>query len=596
MARIPEEVVRDIRAKAKIEDVIGHYLDVEKKGRNYVALCPFHDDHDPSLSISVDKQVFKCFACGAAGDVFGFVQKYEQVDYPTAIRKVAELIGYSYDFGPAYRQPEFVETPLHKAMREAVVFCQHELNSRAGAGMREYLHHRQLTDDIIERYQMGYNPPDNVMHTFLSRKGYEDKVLIEANLARLTDRGVQDVFKDRLMIPIHDAQGHPIAFTARTLDPNVPSKYINTTDTPLFKKSEVLFNFHRAGEPIRRQKQAILCEGPMDVIAFDRAGLANAVCSMGTSCTKGQLAALRRLTGNLLLAFDGDDAGQNAIYKVGRLAQQQGFAVMVLNNPGKADPDEIVNQQSGRALAGMAAKPKTWMEFIFDYFRGRFDLNNYTQKKQFAQAVLQEIGGLSDRFDRDHYLQQLAALTGFSASALQAEAPRPAAPDDAGSVVTVRPAGTLPSGLRNAENTILRQMMVSARQCHVFMDELGMLPDQKANELAHYLIDYYHGRDEFVLADFIGSLENEELRSMAIGISEDPLLVAQANPKVMQDAIGRVRISLLEEQIAKLKTELESYSDPHVQSSISTQIAGLRRQQNAIRRASRVSKKERDAE
>ncbi|MBQ4252059.1 MAG: DNA primase, partial [Erysipelotrichaceae bacterium] len=186
MARIPEEVISDIRRKARIEEVIGHYIEVQKKGSRYVAVCPFHDDHDPSLNISPDKKIFKCFVCSTAGDVFSFIMKFENVDYITAVRKAAELSNYDYDFGSLSPQSSFKETSLHKIMRESVIFCQHELNSQAGERFLKYLQKRQLNEETIEKYQFGYNPDNDALYTFLSRKGYEDRDIVAANMARLT--------------------------------------------------------------------------------------------------------------------------------------------------------------------------------------------------------------------------------------------------------------------------------------------------------------------------------------------------------------------------------------------------------------------------
>ena len=582
MAQIPAEVINDIRSKAHIEDIISHYIETIKKGNNYVAVCPFHDDHDPSLHISADKQIFKCFVCDTAGDVFSFVQKYENIDYPSAIRKVAELINYHYDFGDVRNTDTFRETPLHKVLAEAVNFCRHELNSEAGAPVKGYLYNRKLNDQIIEKYQMGFNPSNNVLYNFLSRKGYKDSDIIEANLARLTDRGIQDVFYNRLMIPIHDASGHPIGFTARSLDPKAESKYINTNETPLFHKSDVLFNYHRASESARKEKKMILAEGPMDVMAFDRAGIANAVCSMGTACTKGQLQQIHRLTGNLVLAFDGDRAGQNAIFKTGRLAQSMGFKVSVLNNTTDLDPDEIVNKFGGDRLKTMVSNARSWIEFIFDFYQKVYDLKNYSSKKEFSQKILEEINGLSDSFDRDNYLYQLSNITGFPVSVLSGDAKdtRPVRPvKDTTTPVTVK---RTMDGTTIAEWIILKQMMRSQQMCEIFKRDLNELRSAEADKLAKKIDEYYRRNETLVISDFVGTLEDDKLKNLVFEIESSEVVSDDINEKVFHQAMVKIRISRIKDEIAYNKKQSQFYTDEKVKTSYAIKNAELKREMDAL--------------
>ncbi len=590
MPQIPAEVINDIRNKARIEDIISHYIETIKKGNNYVAVCPFHDDHDPSLHISADKQIFKCFVCDTAGDVFSFVQKYENIDYPSAIRKVAELINYNYDFGDVRNTDTFRETPLHKVLSEAVNFCRHELNSEAGMAVKGYLYNRKLSDQMIEKYEMGFNPSNNVLYSFLNRKGYSDRDIIEANLARLTDRGIQDVFYNRLMIPIHDTSGHPIGFTARSLDPNAESKYINTNETPLFHKSDVIFNFHRAAESTRKEKKMILAEGPMDVMAFDRAGLSNAVCSMGTACTKGQLQQIHRLTGNLVLAFDGDRAGQNAIFKTGRLAQNLGFKVSVLNNTTDMDPDEIVNKFGADRLKTMVSDAKTWIEFIFDYYQKVYDLRNYSSKKEFSQKILEEINRLSDSFDRDNYLHQLSSITGFAVSVLSGDMRETRQPQPSEAVQTPVKSKRKMDGVTVAEWIILKQMMSSAQMCEVYKRDLNELRSNEGNALARTIDEYYRRNDTLDIKEFVGSLEDDRLKNLVYEIVDSEVVGDDINEAAFQEAIIKIKISRIEDEIERNKKELRFYTDDNTRARYITKNAALKREMDALKKRQEVQR------
>ncbi len=584
MARIPTEVINDIRQKSKIEDVISQYIEVIKKGNSYVAVCPFHDDHDPSMHISSSKQIFKCFVCDTAGDVFSFVQKYENISYPQAVKKVAEIIGYKYDFGSDYEKAVFEESIYHKVMKEAVIYCQHELNSEAGQKAKKYLLDRGLTVEQLEKYQFGYNPSNNSMYNFLSKKGYEDKDMIQANVARLTQQGITDVFFDRITIPIHDQDGHPIGFTARSMNPNAESKYINSTDTPIFRKSDVLFNYHRALGQIRKDKFVILVEGPMDVMAFDKAGFSNAVCSMGTSCTKEQLQVLKRITSNIVVAYDGDTAGQNASYKVGQLAQQSGFRVVVLNNNSQLDPDEIVREKGSNTLVEMVRKPKTWIEFVFSYFQRQYDLNNYNSKKEFSTKIMEEINKLTDSFDRDNYIDQLAQLTGFTTAVLidnlaNNKTVRKIEPEKK----TERYKPAIMDGVTIAERTILKQMILSSQMCETYKNEVKMLKSKEANKLALYIIEFYNKNDELNISEFVGELPNDELKSLVYEVVDSELLTNEVSLQVFTDAVLKIKESIIDDKIDELKRAQKQSTIGSEKISISAEVAQLRKEKIKLR-------------
>lgn len=585
MARIPVEVINDIRQRARIEDVISQYIEVIKKGNSYVAVCPFHDDHDPSLRISAAKQIFKCFVCDTAGDVFSFIQKYENVSYYQAIIKAAEIIGYKYDFGSGYEKPSFEESIIHKIMREAVIFCQHELNSEAGQPALKYLLARGLTVEQLEKYQFGFNPKQNALYTFLSRKGYEDRDIISANVARLTEHGISDVFYERITIPIHDRDGHPIAFTARSLNPNAENKYINSTDTPVFRKGEVLFNYHRAINQIRKDKYVILAEGPMDIMAFDKAGFSNAVCSMGTSCSKEQLQLLKRSVSSIVVAYDGDNAGQNATYKVSQLAQQLGFRVLILNNKTALDPDEILRKHGSGFLTEMVRKPQSWMEFVFDFYRRQYDLNNYSSRKEFAIKVMAEVNEVKDSFDRDNYIDQLAQLTGFSTAVLIDNLADRKVPADSRTIQkTEKYRPQTMDGVTGAERTILKQMLLSPRMCELYKNELKMLRTNEGTKLALHIIDYFNRFDELVISDFVGQLDNEELKSLVFEIVENPLLAAGVNEELFKDAVVKIKESLISDRIDSLQTEQKNSQDVEKKVMLGAEISLLVKERNELRK------------
>ena len=567
MNSIPQEVINDIRSRARIEEVIGSFITVQRKGNNYIAYCPFHDDHSPSLHINVSMQLFKCFSCpaenGSAGDVFKFVEKYKHVTFPEAVKIVAEKIGYQYDFGDTGKKL-FVESITHRLNRETIAFCQYELTTKAGKPFREYLNNRHIDDELIDKYAIGYNPAGDKLTTYLTKKGYQDKDIIEANLGRMTSSGMKDVFANRIMIPIYDGDGHAIGFTARTLEPDSTSKYINTAETPVFRKSNVLFNLHRAKEVVREKKFMIICEGPMDVMALERGGYGNAVCSMGTATTDQQIMTIKRLTNKLLLAYDGDKAGQSAIYRTGQMALEKGMEVTVLNNNTELDPDEIINTYGKGELAAMIEKPKNWMDFILEYFRRQYDLSNYNHKREYISVIMKHIDQLSDAMDRENYKRRLSELTGVNYSLLSSEASQqssgPRTPANKPEISTGPRMPMITNGLEIAQKTIIRQMLLSNRAIEIFKQQLSRLPDSRLNELAMQIIDYASQHNKIVISE-LSSQINDEMQSLLYDISDDEMFRNEFDEETLNDAVIELKISELTKEKNEISKQIEMVND-----------------------------------
>ncbi|MBQ1826405.1 MAG: DNA primase [Erysipelotrichaceae bacterium] len=577
---IPKEVIDDIRNRARIENVISQFINVTKKGNStYVAMCPFHDDHSPSLHISPDKQIFKCFSCppenGSAGDVFRFVMKFNHVDYITAVKTVADMIGYQYDFGDYQKRDAFIETEGHKILNDSSLFCQHELLAESGKQAKEYLDRRHISREQIDKFQLGYNPKNNVLYRFLSAKGYKDRDIIDTNMARLSKEGMQDVFYDRLMIPIADTQGHVIGFTARSMDPNPLAKYINTAETALFKKGEILYNYHRALDGCRERKFMILAEGPMDVFAFDKVGFSNAVCSLGTNCTQNQLKLLRRITPKIMLAFDGDRAGQDAIYKTGKMALDIGFEITILSNTTKLDPDEIINQIGEQELVSMVNSGITWIDFLFGYYQKKYDLSNYSSKKEFALKMLEEIANLKDRFDRDNYLLRLSEISGFSRALLEENfKPAEEKKQPQGEYVAPVRRRRVVNGTEKTERIIIYHMLKSASFADKYKRELYCLPDDKYMILSLKIIEYYHEDDVLDISKFVSGLDDGELRDLVISIDGDESInrVGIAD-QLFEDCLEKIRKAKKQSERKETRKEASSYNDPYMQANAAQRYA-----------------------
>ncbi len=574
--RLSEEEIAAVRNRADIAEVIGHYLPLVKKGRSVTCVCPFHDDHNPSLSISQEKQIYKCFVCGAGGNVFTFVQNYENISFPEAVARVAELTGTPLSFDPAA-----LKTPadprkaaLYKVLQETIRYTHYQLSAQAGIPVRKYLQERGIDEAVIEKFEIGWNGPGDELLRFLKAKGYSEQDMVAGNVVRLSESGLHDVFASRITFPIHDSLGNPIGFTARSMDPQAASKYINTTETPIYVKGRTLFNYHRAKPAARRENRILLCEGVTDVLAMDRAGIENAVATLGTACTREQLRLLRQCSTHLTFCYDGDQAGRNATYKAGQLALEAGFEVGVVVNATGLDPDEIVRQQGPQQLQQMCRKEQTWMEFVLDYLSSRYDLENYSEKKEFARLAAEQIRKLSDDFDRQNFARQLQQMTGFELdlSAAAPVSPRSSAAQKAGGMRLKRTR----DGKTNAEHLILALMLTSHDAVTMFKEKLGFLLSEENQQLAMMILDYSRTHPQLQIADFIDTIQDESLKQKTLELSEWEC--PQFTPEVMEGAILRIRRSMLEEKINDLKQQILRISNPESQAALLQERMQLQRE------------------
>ena len=557
MAYFSQEELNSIREKADIVDVVSHYIPVEKHNNSYRAVCPFHDDHDPSMNLNPNMQIYKCFACGAGGNVFSFVQNYEHVSFVQAVETVANLVGVSVSTHASASLPQ--ADPQHARyytlLQDAIKFSMYELNSEEAEKEKAYLEKRGLNEKVREKFEIGYIPDHNKLYKFLHAKEYSDADMIAVNLARNTESGIQDVFYKRITFPIHDENGHPIGFSARSIDPNNPSKYINTTNTDIYVKGNVVFNAHRAKQEARRQRKIYLCEGVTDVIAFDTAGISNAVCTLGTSCTNEQMRAIKKMSREVVFCYDGDNAGQHATMRGIQMALDIGCQVSVVENKTGKDPDEIVRQDGKEALLAMVSKPISWIEFALQYEESRTNMDSYLEKKAYVEKAQQYISRLQDDISKKYFTDLVSKKTGFEVS-VQASA----APVDVKPSAIVRK--VVPDGIAIAQEQILCMMLKYPSACRIYEDELGYLLDPKDQALAIRILNHVHktGRcDPQVLMD---ECEEQELQNLLTSILSSDMYSMELDESVLRGMMNKVRYAYLLDEKKSLLEQMSSTLNP----------------------------------
>lgn len=416
--------VDEIKARIDIVDLISEYIRLKQAGtNNWRALCPFHNEKTPSFMVSREKQIFHCFGCSEGGDIFSFVQKIEGMDFPEALRLLAQKAGVKL----IAQDPKVAsqKNRLLDICQAAANFWHDSLeNTPGGKKIKEdYLKKaRKLSDETIEKFHLGYATDswDNLLN-FLKSKGFKEEEIFLAGLTVKKDRGqgFYDRFRGRLMFPINNAHGSPIGFTGRILKPDEKSgKYINTPQTLIYNKSLVIFNLDNAKESIRQDGFAVVVEGQMDVVTVDQVGTHNVVASSGTAFTLDQIKFLKRYTSEIRIAFDMDVAGESAAKRGIDLALTEEMNVKVIVLPEGKDPDECIknNVEDWKRAVKNA---KSVMEYYFDQTLGRVDLNKVEGKKEAAKILLPVIVKIGNQVEQTHWLQKLAETLNVSESILR---------------------------------------------------------------------------------------------------------------------------------------------------------------------------------
>jgi DNA primase len=393
-----------IRQKIDIVELIGNYLELKKAGSNYKALCPFHDEKTPSFMVSPEKQIFKCFGCSEGGSVFDFLMKYENLEFPEALRILADKAGVTL----IRRRPRPGEKPDQKTRLYKInllvsqIFHKILTGHPVGKRAREYLKKRQVRSETIELFQLGYAPgKKGWLETFLKSRGFSQK---EIDLA-----GAPQRFFNRLIFPLHDQMGNVVGFTGRSLDEKTLPKYLNTPETPLFHKSRLLYGYPQARQTIKQKKYTIIAEGQMDVILAHQAGTNNTVAPSGTALTPEHLRILSRITSNLILAFDQDEAGQKAASRAMELAQNFELNLKLVRFPrGVKDPGEIIvkdTQAWKQALKDSLYFIEWILENTLAKIKGKPSI---AQKKEIFKQILPQLKIIKDPIEQNHWVKILA--------------------------------------------------------------------------------------------------------------------------------------------------------------------------------------------
>ena len=413
MPYYPESLIDEIRYKNDIVEVIGENVTLKKAGRRYTGLCPFHSEKSPSFSVDADKQLYYCFGCHEAGNVFTFVQKINNYTFPEAVKYLADRAHIELpeiEYNDEMRKKISEKERLLAINNDAELYFFHQLKTQAGALGLSYFRKRELTDETIKRFGLGYSlQTSNDLVRYLKSKGYDDEIIREAGLGVFYEReGMRDKFINRVMFPIQDLNGKVIGFGGRVLGDAKP-KYLNSPENPIFEKRKNLFGLNRAR--MSRKGRFILCEGYMDVISMHQAGFDEAVASLGTAFTPEQAVLLKRFSDNIYLAYDSDGAGINAALKALEILENAGMHGRVINMQPYKDPDEFMKALGREEYEKRIDEAENGFIFRAKQIRRSYktDEAHPGEKSEFEKKLALMLCGFEDEIERENYLKAAAA-------------------------------------------------------------------------------------------------------------------------------------------------------------------------------------------
>ncbi len=409
---IPEDKLLEIREAAPIDEVVGQYVKLTRRGRNLVGLCPFHADSKPSFTVSPERGIFYCFGCGAGGNVISFLMQHHRLSFPEAVEELARRYHIPLtlrDMGPDGARQAKKRTGLYELHAEAAAFYRRVLSGAGGAKAREYLARRGLSPEIIELFQLGYALPEwDALKRHLQQKGFSPDLAQEAGLlSPRTSGGFYDRFRDRVMFPIHDRQGRPVAFGGRIIGEGEP-KYLNSPETPLFAKGRLLYGLPQAAAAMRRQDVALVVEGYLDLLALRVRGIEPVVATLGTALTREHVRLLKSQVSRVVLVFDGDAAGVRATLRALPLFAGESLAVRVLPLPPGEDPDDFVQAHGAGIFQAPWEAAQPWLTYLLETLLAQFG-RDIDGRVRLISELKPYLTAIADPVEQDLCLRQAAA-------------------------------------------------------------------------------------------------------------------------------------------------------------------------------------------
>ena len=554
----PEEIIEEVRQRNDIVDIISSYVKLKKTGSNYMGLCPFHSEKSPSFSVSGSKQMYHCFGCGVGGNVFTFVMEYENYSFVEAVQYLADRSGVQLpkvEMTPEAKRQADIRNRILEVNKEAAKYYVYQLHTRQGQKALDYLKGRELSDDTILKFGLGFsNKYSDDLYQYMKKKGFDDSLLKETGLFTMDEkRGVNDKFWNRVIFPIMDMNSKVIGFGGRVMGDGKP-KYLNSPETKAFDKSRNLYGLHLARQA--RSRSMILCEGYMDVIAMHQAGFSNAVASLGTAFTGLQANLLKRFADEVLLLYDSDEAGIKAALRAIPILKEAGLPAKVVRLKPYKDPDEFIKAQGKEAFQKRLDEAMNSFYFEIEVLEQNFDLQDPEGKTKFFNEIAKKLLQFTEKLERNNYIEAIARKYRIAYADLEKlvnhyGAQMVMVPDMEKRVQREQRNQRKEDGLREAQKIFLTWLIEEQElfyKLSEFLSEKDFM-EEPYHTVAAALFEQFRAKEQVNPAKIINQFESKEEQSEVASMFNRDLseeLTKQEKERALNETVLRIKSHSLE--------------------------------------------------
>ena len=567
MTYISNDIVNEIRSRTDIIEVVSRYVNLTKKGKNYIGVCPFHDDHSPSMSVSPEKQIFTCFSCGTSGNVFNFVANFEHISFIQAVMLLGEKLGYNLSNSNALiKKDDYLEI-----YNLANKFYQNSLNTSLGKNAIDYLKQRNIDKETIKKFGIGLSVQKLSLTDYLKNKKYDINKLMDIGLTN--DNG-NDIFINRIMFPIYDLSGNTIAFSGRIYNTKDTSKYVNTKETEKFKKGKILYNYHIAKEHLKKNDTVIIVEGQMDVIRASTIGINNVVATMGTAITKEHKAIIKNMTKRVILCFDGDAAGEKATTSAIAMLEDTDLDIKIVRLPNNMDPDEYILKEGKSGFCSQLDAAYNLIDYKMELLKKNKDFTDIKDISSFVSSAIKELVNEKDSIIIELNLKKIATSFGIDYNTILERYNE--YKKDKKEVKKKLDVKKSYNRYSQAERNLIYYMLKDVTVLKMVERKVGYFPTKSIRELSNEIIYYFHKYGIINIADFISYISNKEelydplMDIIAMDIKDDFQI------KEIEDYILVINEYHKEMKVRDLNQKLKEEKDPLKQAEISLEIMKIR--------------------
>lgn len=570
---LKNDIVNDIRRRVDIVDIIGERIPLIARGKNFFGVCPFHNDSNPSMCVSREKQIYTCFSCHATGNVYTFLENYEHWDFRETLKYLGDLVGIDVGYAN-YQKREGKFDKIYEAYRIALKYYQNNLASSVGREAKTYLNNRKINDEIMKEFEIGLSLSNNDLTKLLEKKDY---TLLELNKYGLSSDN-RDIYHDRIMFPLYDINGKVVAFSGRIYKNNDQNKYLNTKETDIFKKGHMLYHYHIAREVARREKCVIIMEGFMDVIRASTIGVRNTIALMGTALTQDQIQLIKRLSSNIILCLDGDNPGQAATYQAGELFLKEKIEVKVIVLPKEDDPDSFILREGEERFRSLIENAVYFSNYKIRALKRNTNLQNDKEKASYIDKVLEETAGIADEIRVEIILKNLAKEFDIGYNTLEMRfREKKDKKEKPSSFITFTNQVTKEKTkyVKAVENLIYFMLtydwvITETKRKHL------IFPEEKYRITMNEIFYYYEKHGIITIADFYTYVLDKQCVKEVLDEVLQETREGAVTTVLLEELYEAIRENSLNLEINRLKKKIEEELDPLEQARLAEQIRKLR--------------------